>query len=343
MFWVGSITNELGSKSNIDLPQLIANSPVALDRGLNTKTKTKTKMKVAIFMLLPSLVNSFNFNPEINELERRWTMNGNETEVSLLIATPHAMSRELLIEALKRHTCFHVVDSAITAEEAIKVACSSNIDVALISATLADGPLSGFGALRRIHECRPDVKSVILHDGREQNLVVDAFRAGARGVFSLSQSNFTALCRCVEQVHAGQIWANSSELSEVIEVFSQLAPLRVVNADGVRLLTKREEGVVQLVAEGLQNREIARELKLSEHTIKNYLFRIFDKLGVSSRVELALYAVSSTKRAQAGDAQADRIGGEVAEDPEIGGKFLPEAETGAGAQSSQSSRRKLSF
>jgi DNA-binding NarL/FixJ family response regulator len=64
----------------------------------------------------------------------------------------------------------------------------------------------------------------------------------------------------------------------------------------MRLLTKREEDVVRLLAEGLQNRDIARELKLSEHTIKNYLFHIFDKLGVSSRVELVLYAVSTTKR-----------------------------------------------
>jgi DNA-binding NarL/FixJ family response regulator len=285
-------------------------------------------MKTATFMLLPSLANLFSFYPDVNELQRRWTMTDKkEAEVSLLIATPQAMSRELLIEALKQHTCFHVVGSATTSQETIKMACSSNVDVALISATLADGPLSGFGALRRIRESRPGVRSVILHDGREHNLVIDAFRAGARGVFSLSQSTFVALCRCVQQVHAGQIWANTSELSEVMEAFSQLAPMRVVNADGMRLLTKREEEVVQLVAEGLQNREIARELKLSDHTIKNYLFRIFDKLGVSSRVELVLYAVSSTKRAQAGDAQADRIGGKIAEVLEIDGKFLPETET----------------
>jgi DNA-binding NarL/FixJ family response regulator len=102
----------------------------------------------------------------------------------------------------------------------------------------------------------------------------------------------------VEQVQAGQIWADSSELSEVLETFSQVAPMRVVNAEGMRLLTKREEDVVRLLAEGLQNRDIAQELKLSEHTIKNYLFHIFEKLGVSSRVELVLYAVSNSKRMQ---------------------------------------------
>jgi DNA-binding NarL/FixJ family response regulator len=268
-------------------------------------------------------------------------MTGNEAEVSVLIATDHAMSSELLLEALNRQACFNVVDSVTTSHDVIEKACSSDVDVALISATLADGPLSGFGALRRIRECRPDVKSVILHDGRERNLVLDAFRAGARGVFSLSQSSFLALCRCVQQVHAGQIWANSLELSEVIEAFYQGAPMRVVNANGMRLLTKREEEVVQLVAEGLQNREIARDLKLSEHTIKNYLFRIFDKLGVSSRVELALYAVSSTKRTQTSDAQSTGTDGAIDGAPEKGGKFLPEAESGARATSSPPSRRKL--
>jgi DNA-binding NarL/FixJ family response regulator len=64
----------------------------------------------------------------------------------------------------------------------------------------------------------------------------------------------------------------------------------MANVGGSNLLTKREEGVVHLVAEGLTNREISHQLNLSEHTVRNYLFRIFNKLGTSTRVELALYA-----------------------------------------------------
>jgi DNA-binding NarL/FixJ family response regulator len=166
------------------------------------------------------------------------------------------------------------------------------------------------------------VKSILLFYTHERNLIVDAFRAGARGVFCLSESNFKALCRCVEQVQAGQIWASSAELSEVVEAFSQLAPMRVVNADGMRLLTKREEDVVRLLAEGMQNRDIANELRLSEHTIKNYLFHIFDKLGVSSRVELVLYAVSSTKRMQTPAGEADLEENERGVDAEVASKVL---------------------
>jgi len=153
---------------------------------------------------------------------------------------------------------------------------------------------------------------VDLDHGARARALVDAFRAGARGVFFLSESSFKSLCRCVEQVHAGQIWASSAELSEVMDAFTQLAPMRVVNADGMSLLTKREEDVVRLLAEGLQNREIAKELKLSEHTVKNYLFHIFDKLGVSSRVELALYAVSSSKRAQSAGSRSNKLASEPA-------------------------------
>ena len=261
-------------------------------------------------------------------------------DISVLIASSSVISCELLVGALNRHDHFRVAASATTAQEVLEVVQSADVDIALINATLADGPLSGLGVLRQIRECSPEVKSVILLDSHQRNMVVDAFRVGARGVFSLSQSGFKALCRCVEQVHAGQIWANSTELSEVTEAFFQLAPIRVVNADGLRLLTKREEDVVRLLAEGMQNRDIAKDLKLSEHTVKNYLFHIFDKLGVSSRVELVLYAVSSSNRMQTAGVQSDKQANEPASSAEISGKSLTDAGNGSGAGSSQSRGRK---
>ena len=229
----------------------------------------------------------------------------------MLIASQTAMVGELFAGALNKKPHFHVVTSVTTNLEVLETAGSADVDVALISATLADGPLSGFAALRHMRESAPDVKTVLLLDSPEPNLVFDAFRAGAKGIFCTSESPFKALCRCVERVHAGQIWAKSSELVHVLETFCKLAPMRVVNANGMKLLTKREEDVVRLLGDGLQNREIAHELNLSEHTVKNYLFHIFDKLGVSSRVELILYAVSSTKTVQSvildSDEQKDEV------------------------------------
>ena len=258
--------------------------------------------------------------------------------IFVLIANPHSMARELLMGALQRHRHFQAADSVVTAQEVVDAVKAKRPDVALITASLEDGPLSGLGALRQIRECSPDVKTVILLDGPERNLVVDAFRAGARGVFVMSSSSVKSLCRCVEQVHAGQIWASSSELVEVMEAFTQLAPMRVVNSDGMRLLTKREEDVVRLLAEGMQNREIAKELGLSEHTVKNYLFHIFDKLGVSSRVELVLYAVSNTKWSQTSSTPNDESGIETAGSVEIPVELLSDTGKTAEERSSRSSR-----
>jgi DNA-binding NarL/FixJ family response regulator len=107
------------------------------------------------------------------------------------------------------------------------------------------------------------------------------------------------LCKCINSVSSGQIWINSQQMHYVLEALSDVNTLRVVNSSGKTLLTPREEQVVALVADGLSNREAAHELGLSEHTIKKYLLRIFDKLGISTRVELVLYAISHGENRQA--------------------------------------------
>ena len=117
--------------------------------------------------------------------------------------------------------------------------------------------------------------------------------------FSITDANLRLLCKCLLRVAAGQIWASTEQLNYIMDLISEVPSLRVLNSRGSRLLTPREEQVVALVAEGLGNREIARELNLSEHTIKKYLFRIFEKLGISTRVELVLYAVNNGDPRQA--------------------------------------------
>ena len=90
-------------------------------------------------------------------------------------------------------------------------------------------------------------------------------------------------------VHQGQVWANSLHLRHLIDALGQAMPMRLQDANGIELLSKREDQVVRLLSQGLTNKDISRELGLSQHTIRNYLFRIYDKLGVSTRVELVLY------------------------------------------------------
>jgi DNA-binding CsgD family transcriptional regulator len=99
-------------------------------------------------------------------------------------------------------------------------------------------------------------------------------------------------------VHQGQIWADNQQMGLVVQAFASSHNPRAVDAQGVNLLSKREMEVVRSVAQGLTNREIAERLGLSQHTVKNYLFRVFDKLGVSSRVELLFMTLSRDRQSQ---------------------------------------------
>jgi DNA-binding NarL/FixJ family response regulator len=104
------------------------------------------------------------------------------------------------------------------------------------------------------------------------------------------------LAKCIRTVHQGQIWAGTEDLEHILNALAHPKPIQFNDADGMALLTHREEDVVRLVADGLKSREIAQRLNVAEHSIRNYLYRIFDKLGVSTRAELMLYASNQRDR-----------------------------------------------
>lgn len=223
-------------------------------------------------------------------------MQTGQRPITILLACERKMDSELFSQVLNRHAKFRVVARAASVNDVLQTVHTTPTDVALISSALEDGPLSGVLALQRMQDTCPSVKGVILTEDTEASVIVSAFRAGARGVFCPRRDGIGKLRRCVERVYDGQIWASSAELLHVLRAFSQSAPSRIVDAKGAPLLTKREEEIVRLVEQSLTNRQIAQTLHLSEHTVRNNLFRIFDKLGVSTRVELALYAATSNKR-----------------------------------------------
>jgi len=202
------------------------------------------------------------------------------------------MGCQLLSNVLKASRYRFSIAAFVTSSLELSAAVDeSEPDVAVISATLQDGSLSGLRVMRELHAAHPDVVLIVLLDKCERDQVVDAFRSGATGIFCRARSP-EELCKCIHAVHQGQIWASSDELRFLLEALRSAVPMRPADANGNRLLTRREEQVVTLVAEGMSNREISNQLKLSEHTVKNYMFRIFNKLGISSRVELILYALN---------------------------------------------------
>ena len=163
-------------------------------------------------------------------------------------------------------------------------------EVAIISADLRDGPTTGLQVVKEARISYPNTRIIVLVDFPERSMVVEGFRAGADGVFSRDEP-FEMLCKCIHAVSSGQIWAGSDKLRFLTEALAKRDPQPIRGANGARLLTRREEELTQLVAEGLANRDIAHQLNLTEHTVRNYLFRIFNKLGTSNRLELALYVI----------------------------------------------------
>ena len=141
---------------------------------------------------------------------------------------------------------------------------------------------------------RKATQSILLLGSSKDDLILKAFRAGARGLFS-ENDPLELLSECVRSVHQGKVWANPHAFGVAVEALASSPNVRTSDANGMKLLSKREMQVVRSLAEGLTNREIAEQLKLSPHTIKNYLFRIFDKLGVSSRIELLFMSLSQPR------------------------------------------------
>ena len=211
--------------------------------------------------------------------------------IRVLAVDSTRMNSQLLASALDRDKRFQVLDSAPDARGILAAVAKEKPAVVVISADIDGNPRKGFEMAREIHALGTGTSIVLLLDTSERSHVVEAFRAGARGVFSRSDS-LKSLAKCIQCVSQGQVWANSKELRYLLEALGEALPLRVIDARGAELLSRREQEVVRCVAEGLSNREIAQRLGLTEHTVKNYLFRIFDKLGVSKRVEVVLYAYS---------------------------------------------------
>jgi len=213
--------------------------------------------------------------------------------IAILVCDSNQLQSQLLVQALGRRSGFEVRACPMNAEAVLECIETSPVDVAVMNVShSAMG--TDMGPVRRLHLSHPEIAKVLLLGPNDRDCVAEAFRAGVRGLFLFSEHPFRLLCKCIQSVHEGQVWATTDQLELLINALTRFPSLRVVNSHGSKLLTAREEQVVELVADGLSNREIANELTLSEHTIKKYLLHIFEKLGISNRVELVLYALGSS-------------------------------------------------
>jgi two-component system, NarL family, nitrate/nitrite response regulator NarL len=196
------------------------------------------------------------------------------------------MSSDLLANALVRDCGCEAI--ATKADELSNALSSSDVDLVVIGAEVASNSGDGLELAEAVSRSHPEIYIVVLLNQPSHESVIQAFRSGARGVFSRQQP-MAEFLDCVEHVRRGFIWAGKEETDSLLKALRSIPAPNPFTAGGSPTLTARELEVVQYAAKGKTNKIIASELGLSEHTVKNYLFRAFEKLGVSSRVELLFY------------------------------------------------------
>jgi two-component system, NarL family, nitrate/nitrite response regulator NarL len=206
--------------------------------------------------------------------------------VRILVADDHAIFRDGLRKLLEGADDVQIIGEASNGVECVKMLQKLKPDILLLDLRMPEK--DGLGVLEEVNFDTLPTRVIVLTAAEDDRDVVRAMRLGARGVV-LKQSASDLLLKSIRKVSDGEIWLDNRMTAEVIDAFKKSSE------SGQRrekpLLSDREKEIVQLVAQGFRNREIGEKLFISEQTVKNHLHNIFDKLGVSDRLELALYAI----------------------------------------------------
>jgi two-component system, NarL family, nitrate/nitrite response regulator NarL len=206
--------------------------------------------------------------------------------IRILVADDHAIFRDGLRKLLEVADDVQIVGESSNGVECTKMLAKLKPDILLLDLRMPEK--DGLGVLEEVNFDSTSTRVIVLTAAEDDRDVVRAMRLGARGVV-LKQSASDLLLKSIRKVHDGEIWLDNRMTAEVIDAFKKSSE------SGQRrekpLLSDREKEIVQLVAQGFRNREIGEKLFISEQTVKNHLHNIFDKLGVSDRLELALYAI----------------------------------------------------
>jgi two-component system, NarL family, nitrate/nitrite response regulator NarL len=213
-------------------------------------------------------------------------MTKSKQAIRILVADDHAIFRDGLRKLLEVADDVQIVGEASNGVECVKMLGKFKPDILLLDLRMPEK--DGLGVLEEVNFDSLPTRVIVLTAAEDDRDVVRAMRLGARGVV-LKQSASDLLLKSIRKVYDGEIWLDNRMTAEVIDAFKKSSE------SGQRrekpLLSDREKEIVQLVAQGFRNREIGEKLFISEQTVKNHLHNIFDKLGVSDRLELALYAI----------------------------------------------------
>jgi DNA-binding NarL/FixJ family response regulator len=206
--------------------------------------------------------------------------------IRVLVADDHMIFRQGVRKLLEGEDDISIVGEASNGNECVAMMAKLRPDILLLDINMPDK--DGLAVLQEVNFDSLPTQVVVLTASEDDREAVRAMRLGARGIV-LKQSASDLLVKSIRQVYSGEIWLDSRITAEVMKAFAKDS-----NGGSRRdkpLLSHREKQVVLLVAQGNRNKEIGENLFISEQTVKNHLHNIFDKLGVSDRLELALYAI----------------------------------------------------
>jgi DNA-binding NarL/FixJ family response regulator len=220
------------------------------------------------------------------------------SKIRIVVADDHPIFRDGLCKLLALEEDFEVVAQASDGRQVLDVLQQYEPDILLLDLKMPG--LDGLATLQRLQSARNKTRVIVLTASDDKNEFVQAMKLGTSGIV-LKQTATELLIKSIRKVHAGEIWLDSHTTAAVIRQFvaaEDTPPAPAPTSQGQTSrdrerspLSSREREIVALVAQGFKNKEMAEKMFISEQTVKNHLHNIFDKLGVSDRLELALYAI----------------------------------------------------
>src|SRR5450432_1653332 len=219
-----------------------------------------------------------------------------KAKIRIVVADDHPIFRDGLCKLLALEEDFEVVAQAEDGRQVLDVLQQHEPDILLLDLKMPG--LDGLATLQRLQIAKNKTRVIVLTASDDKNEFVQAMKLGTSGIV-LKQTATELMIKSIRKIHAGESWLDSHTTAAVIRQFVDndespaASPLSAATTRERERspLSQRAREIVALVAQGFKNKEMAEKMFISEQTVKNHLHNIFDKLGVSDRLELALYAI----------------------------------------------------